>query len=83
LWAIGTGKAADEATISNMHRHINQIAPDHPVLYGGSVTADNVGTIVKIPHVSGVLVGGASVRMETFAPLLLAADKARAPASPE
>jgi triosephosphate isomerase len=53
------------------------------VLYGGSVTADNVGTIVKIPHVSGVLVGGASVRMETFAPLLLAADKARAPASPE
>jgi triosephosphate isomerase len=83
LWAIGTGKAADEATISKMHRHINQIAPDHPVLYGGSVTADNVGTIVKIPHVSGVLVGGASVRMETFAPLLLAADKARAPASPE
>ena len=83
LWAIGTGKAADEATIAKMHRHIKSIAPNHPVLYGGSVTADNVAAIVKIPEVSGVLVGGASVRLETFAPLLLAVDKARAPASPE
>lgn len=77
LWAIGTGKTADGATIATMHRHIAHIAPHHPVLYGGSVTADNVGTIVNLPHVSGVLVGGASVRMETFAPLLLAAHKAR------
>jgi triosephosphate isomerase len=80
LWAIGTGRAADEATIAKMHHHITQIAPHHPILYGGSVTADNVGSIVSIPNVSGVLVGGASVRMETFAPLLWAAHKAQPPA---
>lgn len=77
LWAIGTGKAADRPTIGKMHHHITQLAPDYPVLYGGSVTADNVADIIQIPNVSGVLVGGASVRMETFTPLLLAADAAQ------
>jgi len=83
LWAIGTGTAADQTTIAKMHGHITQMAPQHPVLYGGSVTADNVGEIVKIPHVAGVLVGGASVRLETFTPLLRAAHNAVASTEPK
>lgn len=79
LWAIGTGRAADQTTIAKMHQHILKTAPGYPVLYGGSVSADNVASIITTPGVSGVLVGGASCRLETFLPLLTAADTALTP----
>ncbi|MGL4824635.1 MAG: triose-phosphate isomerase [Alphaproteobacteria bacterium] len=47
-----------------------------PVLYGGSVTAENVQTFLKVSGISGALVGGASVELKTFLPLLEACGSA-------
>lgn len=67
VWAIGTGKIATSQDISSMHAAISekmfekQKTRDFSVLYGGSVKPDNVKDILETPHVSGVLVGGASI----------------------
>ena len=37
-----------------------------PILYGGSVKPDNAGELIKQPHVSGFLVGGASLEVSSF-----------------
>jgi triosephosphate isomerase len=39
---------------------------DIPLLYGGSVTDKNATTILTLPHVNGILVGGASLKKESF-----------------
>jgi triosephosphate isomerase (TIM) len=41
-----------------------------PILYGGSVTTTSVGPMLALDVVDGVLVGGASLRAETFLPLV-------------
>ncbi len=65
VWAIGTGRAATEEEIRTTHamlrRHI-----DAPLLYGGSVKPDNIETIAAIENVDGVLVGSASLEVESF-----------------
>ena len=73
VWAIGTGKVATEAQITDMHQHIyqhllsKQINTDNiTVLYGGSVNAENALTILNLPRVDGALVGGASLKIEQF-----------------
>ena len=79
IWAIGTGKVAEESDILEMHSAIREFlegfmgkspAQDISLLYGGSVNAENVSSIVGQENVDGVLVGGASVSMETFGKLL-------------
>ncbi len=73
VWAIGTGKVATEAQITDMHQHIyqhllsKQINTDNiTVLYGGSVNAENALTILNLRRVDGALVGGASLKIEQF-----------------
>lgn len=71
VWAIGTGKTASSDDIKNMHAHIHakageKIAGTPRLLYGGSVKAGNAGEILHLPHVDGVLVGGASLVAEDF-----------------
>jgi triosephosphate isomerase (TIM) len=77
VWAIGTGKVATTEQIAETHRDIHQLLSQYttpetvvPILYGGSVTADNFASIIALEHVSGALVGGASLLYEKFAPLL-------------
>ena len=79
IWAIGTGKSASEEDIREMHAVLRgflenclgeDLAQEISLLYGGSVNADNVVSIVQQENVDGVLVGGASVSMETFGKLL-------------
>ena len=41
-----------------------------PILYGGSVNVDNAQDIVSIPYVDGLLVGGASLKSDTFLPII-------------
>lgn len=73
LWAIGTGKTATPNQIEEMHFCIKNWLKDKfekdgkiRVLYGGSVTPDNISDIMKIDSVDGVLVGGASLSSESF-----------------
>jgi len=75
IWAIGTGKAATggqaDQTIGFIRRHIaeqhgREIAQSVRILYGGSVTADNIAEFIKQPEIDGALVGGASLKASQF-----------------
>jgi triosephosphate isomerase len=75
IWAIGTGRAASgeqaNQTIGFIREHISnqygkEIAQAVPILYGGSVTADNIAEFVKQPEIDGALVGGASLKANEF-----------------
>ncbi len=75
VWAIGTGKAATgkqvNETIGIISLNIAQlydkvIAQNMRVLYGGSVTADNIAEFVQQREIDGALVGGASLKADQF-----------------
>ncbi len=76
VWAIGTGQvatAADAQEVCSALRHrlaelsSAELAGGVRVLYGGSVKADNVATLMVQPDVDGALIGGASLDAEGFA----------------
>jgi triosephosphate isomerase len=76
VWAIGTGRVASAADAQEVCAAIRTelgelatpaLADTVRVLYGGSVSAKNVGEIVGQPDVDGALVGGASLDGEQFA----------------
>lgn len=75
VWAIGTGQSASLTDIKEGHAHIaawwkkQGVAPLPPILYGGSVSPDNFAEILKVPLVSGALVGKASLDAEKFSHL--------------
>ncbi len=72
VWAIGTGMACDAEEAGRMHTMINTFVRallpegESSILYGGSVRPENVLEYFRQPHVSGVLVGGASVKPESW-----------------
>jgi triosephosphate isomerase len=74
VWAIGTGLAADGATAQQAIRLIRNTVRDLAggvadavrILYGGSVTPDNVAEFMSQPDIDGSLVGGASLKVESF-----------------
>ena len=64
VWAIGTGKTPTAKEIHAAHATIKSIlGSDTTILYGGSVKPANIAEIVAIEGVSGVLIGGASLRI--------------------
>lgn len=80
VWAIGTGLTAGPADIAQAHGIVREMlrsrygekANEIRILYGGSVKPENCGEIIAIDNVDGVLVGGASLRAESFAAIALA-----------
>lgn len=79
IWAIGSGETPDKNEIENVAKFIEVTLEKHfetdtvkqiPLLYGGSVTAFNVLDFVSLPHISGVLVGGASLQGEEFTQII-------------
>jgi len=75
IWAIGTGRAATgkqaNETIGFIRQHIASqygkgIAQQVRILYGGSVTADNIAEFINQPEIDGALVGGASLKASEF-----------------
>jgi triosephosphate isomerase (TIM) len=82
VWAIGTGKVATPEQAQEAHAAIRakmrlfygeKIANALPMLYGGSVTAENAAGLMKQPDVDGVLVGGASLKVDSFLAIVKAA----------
>lgn len=82
LWAIGTGRVPIAEEIVEVHRYIRgrliallgNSEGKVRILYGGSVTGDNVGQILDLPEVGGVLVGGASLKASDFNAIIREAD---------
>ncbi len=82
VWAIGTGRNAEEADIEAMHRFvraelISQLGEEAgqatPILYGGSVGPGNAAALLSVPEVGGALVGGASLKAADFLAVIRAA----------
>jgi triosephosphate isomerase (TIM) len=76
VWAIGTGKTETPENADHVCAAIRQKTSAKTVLYGGSVDDANVGSFVRMPHIDGVLVGGASLDALIFSRLIGAAIEA-------
>ncbi len=78
VWAIGTGVAAKPEDAEEVHKFIYSVleklnpegAKKVRVLYGGSVKPTNAEAILSQPHIKGVLVGGASLKPDSFAEIV-------------
>lgn len=85
VWAIGTGLTATPAQAEETQHQLRQLlqgrfgggaATRTPVLYGGSVTPENIDSLLACPNVDGALVGGASLKPDSFLALLAAGGRA-------
>ena len=81
IWAIGTGKTASTQQAQEMHAFIRsqlknkfgeEIANEIPILYGGSVKAENAKEIFACEDVDGGLIGGASLVADDFIQIIKA-----------
>jgi len=77
IWAIGTGKTASPEQANEVHSRIREwLKKYNPqsarvrILYGGSVTPENTKLLMAQPAVNGALVGGASLKPESFAKIV-------------
>ncbi len=79
VWAIGTGHAATPEQAQVVHRFIRQwiaaqygdpFADELPILYGGSVNPSNAAALLSQPDIDGALVGGASLKADSFCAII-------------
>jgi len=82
VWAIGTGLTATPEQAQEVHEFIRgllgdiyggQLAEEIRILYGGSVKADNAADLMGRADIDGVLVGGASLKVDDFVAIIEAA----------
>ncbi len=84
VWAIGTGRVATDEQAEEVHAAIRQridtkspqLAQVTRILYGGSVKPENAAGLLACPNIDGALVGGASLKADSFAAIVAAAPKA-------
>jgi len=81
VWAIGTGKTATPEQAQLVHGSIREFlddlwgksaAAETRILYGGSVTPDNIDSLMAKPDIDGALVGGASLKADSCAKIFRA-----------
>jgi triosephosphate isomerase len=79
VWAIGTGKTATPELAEEVHFFIRQVLSDMfgsekansvRILYGGSVKPENAAGLLNMENIDGALVGGASLKAESFAKIV-------------
>ena len=79
VWAIGTGKTATPEIAADAHRIIRaevatllgaDVAAAIRILYGGSVKPDNATALISLEEIDGALVGGASLKPDSFAAIV-------------
>jgi triosephosphate isomerase len=79
VWAIGTGKTATPEQAQEMHAFIrktiaekygDEVADNTSILYGGSANASNAKELFANPDVDGGLIGGASLSVDKFMPII-------------
>ncbi len=84
VWAIGTGETATPDQAEDVHAMLRtlleeaygeDVAEATVIQYGGSVKPANAAELLGMPNVDGALVGGASLKAETFAPIVRAAQE--------
>ena len=91
VWAIGTGKTPTLEEIAEVHAKIRELLFERfdydgygiRILYGGSVNAENAHDILRVGHVNGALVGGASLKSESFMKIVADCPAAGAGSSAE
>jgi triosephosphate isomerase len=75
VWAIGTGRTATPEQAQDVHNVIRRMLADQAgaevakglrILYGGSVTPGNIRELAQAPDIDGALVGGASLKADSF-----------------
>ena len=82
VWAIGTGKVATPEQAEEVHadlrrlletRYNSDVAAAVRIQYGGSVKPENAGELLGQPNIDGALVGGASLKVDSFLGIVAAA----------
>ena len=80
VWAIGTGRTATPEQAEQMHSYIRRLLHEKYgeeaasrvlILYGGSVKPENMAALMQKPNLDGALVGGASLKAESFIQIVL------------
>ena len=75
VWAIGTGKTATPRQAEEVHHYVRKLITQKSgeavgqgirILYGGSVSPDNVKELMSEEDIDGALVGGASLKVDSF-----------------
>ena len=83
VWAIGTGKTASPEQAQEVHADLRKLVENHynagsaevvRILYGGSVKPANASELMSQPDIDGALVGGASLKADSFAAIINAAS---------
>lgn len=86
VWAIGTGKTATPQQAEEVHAYIrklfagmynNDVAESVRLQYGGSVKPDNAGDLISRKDIDGMLVGGASLEVNSFVSVVKNSQGAR------
>ncbi len=84
VWAIGTGKTATSAQAQEVHKYIRgllsklysiETAEAIRIQYGGSVKPENIKELISQLDVDGALVGGASLKVDSFASIIKLASE--------
>ena len=79
VWAIGTGRSATPEMAQEVHAFIREVltelfgkekAEGVRILYGGSVKPENAKGLLEMPDIDGALVGGASLKAESFSAIV-------------
>jgi triosephosphate isomerase len=85
VWAIGTGRVATPIEAKEMHLFVYElldkiygkdVSSSTRVIYGGSVTPENISSLLDESEIRGALVGGASLTAESFSQIIRAAQTA-------
>jgi len=86
VWAIGTGKTATGEQAQEVHKYIrgllrkiydDTVAESVRIQYGGSVKPENIAELISKPDVDGALVGGASLKIDSFTQIVTKASEVK------